>query len=374
MEIGSEFWEASDTGKKKYLLSGRTALEYIIRDILEEHHVTSVLMPSYCCHTMIEPFVRHGIKVRFYDVYFNGSKGLCAELPEELDALENQDKSQYKSQDSEIFYYMTYFGLSKLCGLDLEAIRKSYRLVIEDQTHSWLSDGRQGGKDTFADYTYISFRKWTGLYGIAEARKSTGGFIPNIGNSGDAYTDRRKGAMRLKKGFIEKQKSLGNGIGDKQEKEYIQKCKKEFLEELGEAERYIGSDYVGYTPPAESMLQFMSVDWDFIKERRRSNADFLLEGLKDIPGCTLIYKNRRKTDTPLFVPVLIEDNRDGLRKYLIDHDVYCPVHWPLSEYHEGISDKGKEIYSKELSLVCDQRYGRADMERVIRLIKDYFAG
>ena len=99
MEMGSEFWEASDTGKKKYLLSGRTALEYIIRDILEEHYVTSVLMPSYCCHTMVEPFVRHGIKVRFYDIYFDRSRGLCADLPEGREA----------SQDDGIFYYHIFF-------------------------------------------------------------------------------------------------------------------------------------------------------------------------------------------------------------------------------------------------------------------------
>ena len=73
-EIGSEFWEAADTGKKKYLISGRAALEYIIRDILEEHSVDSVLMPSYCCYTMLEPFVRHGIKIRFYDIFYDEEK------------------------------------------------------------------------------------------------------------------------------------------------------------------------------------------------------------------------------------------------------------------------------------------------------------
>lgn len=366
MEIGSEFWEASDTGKKKYLLSGRTALEYIIRDILEKHHVASVLMPSYCCHTMIEPFIRHGIEVRFYDVYFEKSRGLRAELPGEWDALENHD--------NEIFYYMTYFGFSKLYGINLEVILKSYSLIIEDQTHSWLSGDESREEGIFADYTYVSFRKWTGLYGIAGAKKINGRFIPDTGESGGNYTERRKEAMRLKEGFIEKQKSLENGIEDEQEKELTQKCKKVFLAEFGDAEGYLKNDYVGYTPTAECLLQFMSTDWDFIKEQRRSNADVLLQGLKGIPACTLIYESRKDTDTPLFVPILVNDNRDGLRKYLIEHEVYCPVHWPLSSYHEGISGRGKGIYSEELSLICDQRYSREDMERVIRLIKDYFAG
>ncbi len=38
MEIGSEFWDVpSQEGDRKFLLSGRTALEYILRDILSGH-------------------------------------------------------------------------------------------------------------------------------------------------------------------------------------------------------------------------------------------------------------------------------------------------------------------------------------------------
>ena len=62
MEIGSEFWKYN----KKYIseneelfLSGRTALDAIIKDILSEYRIESALLPSYCCHTMIEPFIRN---------------------------------------------------------------------------------------------------------------------------------------------------------------------------------------------------------------------------------------------------------------------------------------------------------------------------
>ena len=64
-EIGSEFWKEN----KKYLnenerlfLSGRTALDAIIKDSKKEHIIKSALLPSYCCHTMIEPFLRNDIK------------------------------------------------------------------------------------------------------------------------------------------------------------------------------------------------------------------------------------------------------------------------------------------------------------------------
>ena len=366
VEIGSEFWEAADTGKKKYLISGRAALEYIVRDILAEQRIDSVLMPSYCCHTMIEPFARHGIRIRFYDVFYDKDKGLCVELPEE--------RSTIRNHNNEIFYYMTYFVFRRLPGVDPEMVRRKYGLIIEDQTHSWLSaDFERTALN--ADYTYISFRKWTGVYGIAEARKRVAGFIPETGRLGKEYTDRRKDAMALKRKYINQQKSIetGNGIQPDYDIERAKKCKKAFLEQYGEAEAYLENEYVGYTPASECAWQLLNADWAFVRERRRKNADALIRGLKEIPEVTLLFGNRKETDTPLFVPVLVEESRDGLKDYLVSHQVFCPVHWPLSDYHQGLSERGKRIYGKELSLVCDQRYTEKDMEYIVHLIRNYFS-
>lgn len=366
-EIGSEFWESSDTGKKKYLISGRAALEYIICDILGENDVSSVLMPSYCCHTMIEPFVRHGIDIRFYDVFFEKGKGLCVELPVVRKKEENNRKA--------IFYYMTYFGFSNLHGLDLENGMDSYSLFIEDQTHSWLQEGISPKKGFASYYAYTSFRKWTGLYGIAEARKSKSAFTPDTRNAGEEYSDQRKEAMHLKGRYMERQDAIAAGdiIPPVDEMEYAQKCKREFLEKYSDAEECLEKDYVGYLPTPECVWQFLNTDWDYIREQRRKNADALLRSLREIPEITLIFEKREMTDTPLFVPVLLDTDRDGLRKYLINHQVYCPVHWPLSDYHNGISERGQELYGKELSLVCDQRYREEDMAHISRLIKEYFS-
>ena len=366
VEIGSEFWEASDTGRKKYLISGRAALEYIIRDILAEYKTDSVLMPSYCCHTMLEPFVRHGIKIRFYDVFYNKDKGLSVEFPEE-----SVNTETYRN---EIFYYMTYFGFSQLSGIDAEKIRERFDLVIEDRTHSWLSIDPTR-IEVAADYTFTSFRKWTGVYGIAEARKMTSAFTVETGNIGKEYTEKRKNAMALKAEYISRQKILEkDNVPPFPEIDTTQDSKKVFLEEFSDAEKCLGQTYIGYTPTYECAWQFMHVNWDFVKNQREDNADVLLNGLKDIPEITLLFTSRNETDTPLFVPILVEDGRDRLREYLIKHQVYCPVHWPLSKYHQGLSCRAKDIYNKELSIICDQRYTENEMEFIVYLIRDYFTG
>ena len=73
-EIGSEFWEKSPpvcsdkVDNEAYLLSGRTALKFIIDDIHRNRNLRKVLLPSYCCESMIEPFNRSGVEVEFYQV------------------------------------------------------------------------------------------------------------------------------------------------------------------------------------------------------------------------------------------------------------------------------------------------------------------
>ena len=84
-EIGSEFWTGctptsgveytmrpaciyeSHQYKVTETLSGRTALEHIV-EILTGQGKNRAYLPSYCCHTMIEPFLKHGMTVDFYDV------------------------------------------------------------------------------------------------------------------------------------------------------------------------------------------------------------------------------------------------------------------------------------------------------------------
>ena len=76
-------------------------------------------------------------------------------------------------------------------------------------------------------------------------------------------------------------------------------------------------------------------------------------------------------DCPLFVPLQVQSElRMGLRKRLIDHKVYFPIHWPVSSLHR-MNDVSQEIYNTELSFVCDQRYGKEDIIRSINIIRSF---
>ena len=75
-EIGSEFWNVPVNLKANTLLpeyarlfiSGRAALRYIIKDIMLKKKVQTIGLPSWCCDSIITPFIDEGLEVQFYPV------------------------------------------------------------------------------------------------------------------------------------------------------------------------------------------------------------------------------------------------------------------------------------------------------------------
>ena len=330
-EIGSEFWSIPLAPKSNdffaegttWFLSGRSALERIIVDIKSKRNIHAALLPSWCCDSMILPFVKHGIEVRFYPVFMENGR-LIQSVPE--------------PEDDEILFIMDYFGYTN----DTNALFDK-GTIIRDVTHSVFSKTYSD-----ADYYFGSLRKWCGF--------KTGGFAigPNFENlpSDEKYICLRKYAMDAKSEYI---------CGKSESKEY--------LDVFSQAEEYLDGCSMAGADPAEIALASY-LDIEQIKEQRRKNASVLLDSLGEIA----MFKELKENDCPLFVPILVgEKHRDELRRHLISKEIYAPIHWPISKYHK-LDGKTKEIYDCEISLVCDQRYGESDMYRTVEAINSFFKG
>ena len=62
---------------------------------------------------------------------------------------------------------------------------------------------------------------------------------------------------------------------------------------------------------------------------RKENADILKKSLSN-----LIMFRGNPNDCPMFVPICIDESkRDGLREELINNNIFCPIHWPISQFH-----------------------------------------
>ena len=330
-EIGSEFWDVPVNEKSnqrflertQWFISGRCAMKAIIQDLRGCH---TVGMPSWCCESMIKPFADAGIEVRFYPVYWQN------EVIQEI------------SLECDILFLMDYFGYT---GKKPDLSNYS-GVVIRDLTHSLFS-----GCYTDADYYFGSLRKWCGVWSGGYAWTADGHALPMENASDSGYIRLREQAMRLKSAYIHGHADADGSMPDKR-----------YLEVFEEAERSL--EQAGIAQAAERDVALARrLNTDFIRLRRRENAGVLMQALKEY----LIFPDMKEEDCPMFVPILVPDGkRDALRKHLIRNEIYCPVHWPVSEY-QVLDSRTESLYRNELSLVCDQRYTKDDMHRIIEAVK-----
>lgn len=334
-EIGSEFWNVPITQQHNFLfpestqwfLSGRSALQAIIKELSNCH---TVAMPSWCCDSMIKPFVDAGYEILFYPVYFD--KGLVQDI----------------SYKADVLFLIDYFGYSTL----KQDLSFYHGVVIRDITHSVFSKTY-----TDANYYYGSLRKWCGISSGGYAWTKDGHSLDDEVSVNLKYVALRKKAMHLKKCYI------AESIGDNGQNA----ADKGYLKLFGEAEEIL--DNVGIVAGDErDVLSARHLDVDFIKKRRRFNAEVLREAFSDF----LVFPKMSDLDCPLFVPILVPyGKRDELKRYLISKGIYCPVHWSISNFHK-LDDRTRYLYENELSLVCDQRYDAIDMERIVNTIKEFY--
>ncbi|MEG1781526.1 MAG: hypothetical protein RR242_09505, partial [Clostridium sp.] len=188
-EIGSEFWEIPLCTNpllhpflqtSSFFISGRSALDFIIRDIQSYQKFDSVWLPSYCCETMIEPFLAHGVSISFYPVYLDIDGHLVQEFPE--------------NNICRVILLMDYFGY-----IGRQKIPSYDGIVIQDVTHSIFSY-----EQSTANYVFGSLRKWAGFYTGGFAWKTSGSFCISMpSTTNEEYVQLRKQAMIEKKKFID---------------------------------------------------------------------------------------------------------------------------------------------------------------------------
>lgn len=357
-EIGSEFWTNctpqtidalySICPKSIYdnypyavieTISGRTALEHIV-EILVKEGKTSVYLPTYCCHTMIEPFLTHGMKVSFYDVMLSNNG-----LHRDIDLDNNYD----------VVFLMDYFGHTDEETLRIALYQKQRgKTLIYDATHSMYSNIEY---DPY-DFVYGSYRKWLDINcGFLAWKKVLSHGVITQNDNYEAYASIRTELFDKKSEFIK------GGLIKKEE----------FLPLINMAETILEEQYHHKKPDPRSLEMLKHADAEYIKKRRIDNAKILTEAINKINDERIHCFNPilNTFDTPLFVPVFVSSkDRGELRKHLTTNSIYCPIHWPLSEFHPYITNS-KALYDSELSLICDQRYDGEDMFRIIDNISNY---
>lgn len=342
IEIGSDFhsmeiekkvnvniFEYLDEFNTAYYDSGRSALKSLLTYIPSNR----VLLPEYICESVRECF--DASDVRYYKIDKN--LNICWE-----DLLD-------KSKDNINILYLHFFNGyidSSYNFEELKKIQKKYKfMIVEDTTHSIFTN-----KNVLGDYCVCSLRKWFPVPdgGVLYSRKNMLSFEFVEENK---WAISKYKAMQLKSEYL-KGKKIDKSI---------------FLNAFSKCENRLDKQSGIYRLSNISRKLLEKIDIKNMVRTRCENAKYLNNyfsktNMKNVAMGSV-------DQVPLFYILLIE-NRNDIRKWLIDNKIYCPVHWPLfSEIENSLNS----IYvnSHELSIPLDQRYSRRDMRYIVDVFRKW---
>lgn len=350
-EVGSEFWIENSSyecmkdtpewisqyGEIVLTSSGRGAISLLLEEV--EPVFKTVLLPAYTCESVILPFITQGYTCYFYDIN--------EDLSPNIESIEMHQKIG-------IFLHMGYFGFqTNIDLLDvIKQLKHDMTIIVEDVTHTLFSNYKRFEEN---DYYLASIRKWMGL--------PSGGFLAcskkNIKSTpyyNCYFADMRREALLTKAQYI-------SGEDDK--------LKPQYLELFNKAESFLNEDLQPYYIDDLSRKILASIVLDEFIDSRRKNFEILRIGLKDVSFINPIFKDLPDSVCPLFYPIYINEKRNDIRQKLIEKNVYCPIHWPVPKQVNIYNfENSTKIYNRCLSIPCDQRYGKEDMQRVISELKE----
>lgn len=309
-----------------YFDSGRSATRYLLRTVPHKR----VALPAYLCESIPSCFPDSDI---FY-----------YPLDEHLQ-ISSLDQIPWETLD--VFYLLHYFG-SLQSEESLQYIDKMRRkfgfLVIEDTTHSLFTSAI-----TIGDYGVCSLRKWFPIPDGGVLYSKTA--LDRAGY--DALTPRHSPRIH---GMVLKALYLDGTVTDKGA----------FRKILLETEDALDAqdDLFKISVISEFLLGCESVT--SIIHQRKENHACLKNAVGDLFDEMI---PRKETDVP-FIFVLRCENRNALRAYLTENQVYCPVHWPLPD--DWVDSDAKHLSAKLISIPTDQRYHEADMLNITKIIRGFY--
>lgn len=349
MEIGGflEFPELKDTERKEsayyyltnlyedynFFADGRQAIKSVLLNTEDIRNKTCYL-PAYLCDSILQSFRELELDVKFYP---------HRELLKPV--LDGNIKDS-------LVYLIDYFGTESVSEKEIEELLDGNNLVILDVTHSILDKNR-------FSLTHEN------LYLIASLRKMfpipDGGIVyhsdPDF-KSSDIPPKKYKTkleAMILRKQYL-------NG-SDK-----LKWVKEHFLNLNQKYESYkYDSPVEPQSMPLTSCYILKNISVTDIRDRRWQNLTFMHE---KILNTDLLLFNLDNIKSPFILNLKFknENERDFMRKTFIENDVYPPVLWDIKGYiPEEFSYEGS-LSKRILMVPIDQRYGPAEMSKVIEIL------
>ena len=360
-EIGSEFDfnyervmsnqpkdldEVFKTSEYKLLSSGRCGVKQVLLNLLKENDgKDEFLLPSYLCPSIVQSYNELNLKI----VYYNINPDLTIDL---------DDLKSKVNQKTKAVYFIHYFGVLQPADVisDLSSLKERKICLLEDITHNFFSKRADIG-----DFLIASLRKWGPL--------PHGGLVIKNTNAWE-YDDFYESAnLALEIGQL-------RAFGQQLKYLYVNGLKSEevkntYLPILQKMDQALYS-HIEIVPMDELSVNILKrMDFENLSKKRRENYKVLYENLKEIQDLTFLIGDIKDVVTPLGFHLAL-DNRDDLRKYLVQNGIYASVHWGLPPEVQTAFKEPTRLSKRILTIPCDQRYGQKEMEYIVEKVRTYF--
>lgn len=319
-----------------YFNTGRSAIEALL-SYLKFCGNERIWLPSFNCSSVRDAAERAGMEVCLYKVHRN--------------LLVDTGFNDHVS-DKDIVYFVNFFGKLELDSTyaKIAVLKQQGILVVEDLTLALLSENEHL---CFGDYIIGSVRKWLPI--------TDGGFVASSKplpefekeQASNDYTLYYFAAQMMKTEYL-KDKKLDKQV---------------FLDISNIGMKALFSDYKIRSMSAISERIIMATDMRKTADTRIANYDMLYAALQGVQEVELLVE-RQDGMCPLGILISVE-NRDELFRHLIANGIYCNIHWRPNDSTAAYSDSN---YLAEhcLTIPCDQRYGKEEMQYISKTIKSFF--
>jgi len=313
-------------GRTILLANARSGLSFIV----DQLKPARVWMPSYLCGVMTATLGLRVAEVRFFGV----SRHL---------AMSSLDWTG-EVGTGDVVVFIDYFGFPA-DSTAVARVRKKGAWVVEDAAQALLLESA----GTFGDFVLYSPRKWLGVPDGGILRINCAAELPGA----DLEPPPSSWWLDSLRASILRREFDLNG-GEREWFELFRKC-----------------DAGGPTRPysmsrLSCLLLQHCFDYQAIAQSRIENYLFLSGELGDLA----VFPGLVAGVVPLAFPIVVGE-RDRVRQALFERDIYPPVHWPI----EGVVPKefaeSHQLAAEIMSLPCDQRYDKADMKRIIAVVREF---
>ena len=351
-----EFENSSDKSKSEYseiikntykmYSTGRTAIKYVLKSLKPKY---PVLLPSYMCESITQPFEELKIPYHYYRVH--------KDLSIDISFLKNLlERNEYSA-----LLFINFFGFLNNHS-QVKEIKSQYKdlVLLEDCTHSTFIPNLVAKTESIGDIVFGSLRKTLPL--------SDGAFILDNSKTIDSPSEPDNDFSKLKH------------HGKSLRRIYLNELSHSNLEEIYIDLLYNAEEKINVETPntkisltAESMLD--KLDLSEIFQSRQRNYRFLFDKLKNdkqIQEIGYCISDFRDFEMPYMLPFFVNgENRNEIRSKLREKGVFVSVIWgSMPQVDKGTYSETYELADHILCFPVDQRYGIEDMNRIYLTLKE----